>query len=292
VRRQGASQGNAFVAAFEPYSVAPQLAGIEVNGASAGAKGPLAVTVIHQDGSTDHLYSAMEAAAQSSNGVKVNARLAFARVKDGRIQRLSLIGGSEFEGFHLRVRPATAGWTGQIENVNPETNAITTSKRLPVDGSLNGQLINFSGPGYSRNTAYHIAKVTGQGSGSRIHLDAPVVLGIGRVASVPDEQTLLSSIPHEYTHPETGRGDTGFLRGKEIRSDRGAHTHLRLAKYGVPMALTVESTAGFKPGDLFYYDDLQAGDDFEIDSLVTLTPDGKGNYHASGNTKVKFEAVR
>jgi hypothetical protein len=134
-------------------------------------------------------------------------------------------------------------------------------------------VIYFSNPGYTRNTAYRIDKVETAETGSRIYLHATVGLGFGRVEAQPDAQTLTSSVPHEYANsvrrtpgwgsPGAGTG-SGFFKGKRIRSESGASTRIVSVRYGIPMTLTVEDSSGFKPGEVFHYDDLQPGDDFDV----------------------------
>jgi len=138
-------------------------------------------------------------------------------------------------------------------------------------------VIYFTNPGYTRNTAYRIDKVEKTEAGSRIFLHATTGLGVGRVESAPDARTLVSSVPHEYANsvrrspgwgtPGAGTG-SGFFSGKRIRSASGAETRIVSARFGNPMTLAVESSAGFKPGEVFYYDDIQPDDSFVIPGVI------------------------
>ncbi len=163
--------------------------------------------------------------------------------------------------------------TGWVTAVDTENNAVTTSAALPEDGSLNGAVIYFTNPGYSRNTAYRIDRIEKAGAETRIYLHATVGLGFGRVEAVPDARTLTSSVPHEYANSVRRANGSGFFNAKRIRSASGAVTRIVAVRYGVPMTLAVESSSAFKPGEVFYYDDIQPGDTFDIPLVSFLSRD-------------------
>ena len=309
-RRRGENLRSEFIAAIEPHSGRSRIKSVErIDLTPAdGAVAPVAVNVIGLDGVVDYIFSAGDdAPRRTPNGILFAGRFAHIRVRNGDAEAVSLAGVKELSGpgwdllknppspAHSPTRGETLGggdlynslkslaagehkqpsvpeWSGTIDAVDTENNVVTTTAALPADGTLNESVIYFNNPKYTRNTAYRIAKVERSGAGSRIFFHASTGLGIGRVGTVPDGRTLTSIIPHEYANSVRGANGSGFLSGKRIRSASGASANVASIRYGNPMSLTVDSTAAFKPGDIFYYDDLQPGDSYEILNLVYILP--------------------
>ena len=287
-RRGGENLSSRFVAAIEPYGSAPSVEKVEclAVGGDDLAVVPVAVKIQHGGGMTDYVYSADDAVSRTAGGMSWAGRFVHARFQAGRLLGLHMTGASEFRGAGVSVALPAASWTGEVSDVDIERQIVTTPARLPVDGSLAGQVIVFAGGRYSRSTAYRISRVEAGASGSRIHLHATAVLGRGEVGEVRGDTVLTSPVHHEYARSPNGRSnDTGFFQGKRIRSSSGAMTRIVKAQYGAPMVLTVESTKGFKPGDRFYYHDLQPGDRFEIACTWWAQRLPSGGYRTGGNTK-------
>jgi Heparinase II/III-like protein len=281
-RRKGEDLRSEFIAAVEPYGAAPQVLTVErlPLEPAAGEVAPVGVKVTRRDGTVDFIFSAGDdTLRRTPDGITLAGRFVHARTRDGKLEGLTLAGVKGFSGFGTSWKPEAAVDQGKITAVDVEKNVVTTAAALPADGSLDGAVIYFSNPGYTRNTAYRILKVERAGTGSRVFLHATVGLGFGRVEAVPDARTLTSSVPHEYANsvrrsPGWGTAvarstGSGFFDGKRLRTASGAATRLVSVRFGNPMTLIVESAAGFKPGDAFYYDDIQAGDSFDI-PLVTF----------------------
>jgi hypothetical protein len=270
-RRRGENLQSEFIAALEPYGAAANVLSVErvPLEPAAGEIAPVGVKIRRRDGAVDYVFSAGDdTPRQTPDGIKVAGRFVHARVKDGRLEGLTLAGVREFSGFGKTVKSEAAARRGQVGAIDVEKNVVTTSAPLPTDGSLDGAVVYFTNPAYSRNTAYRILKVEKAGPGSRLFLHASVGLGFGRVEAAPDGHTLTSSVPHEYANSVRRGSGSGFFNGKRIRTAAGAATRLVSVRYGIPMTLTVESSRGFKPGEVFYYDDIQPGDTFEI-PLIT-----------------------
>ncbi len=262
------------MAVLEPYGETPQIKSVE-------RLNPNGVKITRSDGVTDFVLFH----AAQTDSLRYSGKFALARVKDGQMISLALVGGKEFAGFGWRVKPQSDGWSGTVSAVDVMNNVITTTAPLPTDGSLNGHIIIFSHPRYSRTTAYRIVRVESTGNQRRVHLHSTVVLGKGQVDKVVDAQTLTSLIPHEYARSVQRSGDSGFFRGKRIRAASGASTNVVGMSYCQPMTLKVVNTQGFKSGDVFYYDDVQAGDHFEIATIVSLTQTAPNRYRLSGNVR-------
>lgn len=273
-RRRGENLASEFIAAIEPCGAAPLVQSVEriPLEPSAATITPVAVKITRRDGIVDYVFSAGDdILRRAPNGIEVAGRFVHARVKDGRLDGLTLAGAREFTGFGRTIRPEQFSRRGTIASLDVEDNAVTTSTPLPADGSIEGAVITFMNPGYTRNTAYRVAKIEKAGGGSRIFLQATTGLGFGRVEAVLGGGVMTSSVPHEYANSVRKGKGSGFLGGKRIRTAAGAATRIVSIRYGIPMTLTVESTAGFKPGEEFYYDDIQPGDSFEI-PLIKFVP--------------------
>ena len=308
-RRRGENLRSEFIAAVEPHGGKSGIKSIERLDLSPadGAVAPVAVKIVLLDGVTDFVFSAADdKPRRTPEGMAFAGRFAHIRVRNGRTEAVTVVGVKELvgpSGEHLQgalsghcdraerpkqshsVRkrkevaalpadgcdePSVSEWSGTIDSVDTEKNVVATTVALPAAGTLNGSVIYFTNPKYTRNTAYRIVKVERRGAGSRIFLHASSGLGIGRVGAIIDGRTLTSIIPHEYANSVRGGNGSGFLNGKRIRSAAGASTNVVSIRYGNPMVLAVDSTAGFKPGDLFSYDDLQPGDSFEILNVAFL----------------------
>lgn len=291
-RRKGENLRSEFIAAVEPHGGRSRITGIERLELSPpeGAVTPVAVKISGADGVVDYIFSAADdTLRRTSDGFSFAGRFAHVRIREGEVEAVTAAGVRELSGpgwdlaktarsaaFRApspsppagsHVQSFVHGWSGTIDEIDPDRNMVTTKATLPVDGTLAGSVIYFGNPVYTRNTAYRILRVERSGGGSRIFLHASVGLGIGRVGSIIDGQTLTSVIPHEYANSVRGGNGSGFLNGKRVRSAPGAATAIVSVRYGNPMTLKVASTAGFKPGDMFFYDDLQAGDSFAVPAI-------------------------
>ncbi len=292
-RRRGENLASEFIAAVEPHGGTVRIRSVERIDLSPrdGSIAPVGVRVNGSNGVIDYVFSSGDDIVRHGpEGISFAGRFAHIRVRNGQTVAVTAAGVNELTGPWPNLPPSAPsaefldpqktarplstagtdvwGWSGTIDSVDTENNAVATSAALPTDDSLVDAVFYLDNPKYSRNTAYRIKKVEKAGNGSRISLHASVCLGIGRVASVVDDRTLMSDIPHEYANSVRGGNGSGFFQGKRIRSASGAGTVVVSIKYGNPMALIVESTKGFKPGDTFYYDDLQPGDNFEILNVV------------------------
>lgn len=259
-RRGEAGLASEFVAAIEPHGAAPVIRSMErlaVEGPDSAVPA-VAVRIERKDGATDYVFSSGDAERRQAGGMTFAGRFAYVRTVGGKAVAVSLAGAKEFSGFGVRIAPPRDAWRGAVSKV--EEDSVTTSTPLATDGSLNGAFIVFGNARYSRTTAWRIERVTASGAMRRIHLGKPVTLGRGQVGKIVDAQTLTTVIPHGYARTVTGN-DSGFFTGKRICTQAGACTTVRGFVQGV---LTVDDSSAFRPGDVFRYYDLQAGDTFEI----------------------------
>jgi hypothetical protein len=239
-------------------------------------------------GGQDYFYSALDDKTRSGSGLSFGGKFVFARAKDGALAALYFIGAREFRGFGWRVKPETTGWEGTVGSVDLEGSALTTTADLPDDGRLDGALITFSNPAYSRTTAYRIAKIARESGRTRIFLDESVVLGKGEATEINGPRSLVSRIPHEYARSVT-RQESGFFRGKLIRGESGTETRIVRTTPGKALELEVEDAAAFEPGEIFHYIDIQKGDRFRIDAVGRLErlPSGEYRYASTAAADIR-----
>ncbi len=161
--------------------------------------------------------------------------------------------------------------------------AVTLDQKWPSDGRYVGNPVTFHGGGYSRNTAYTIKKIAGKRLTTG---QAGTILGQGTVTVVKDAHTLLTKVPHEYARPVTRKRPSGFFQRKLLRSvDGKAETHIRRIRFGSQgtMAMEVDSTEGFAPGQRFRYHDIEAGDTATVHHFLSITRVGERGYAVRAN---------
>ena len=291
-RRKGQNLESQFAAVIEPNDGTSRIGNVErfsLTGQAADIP-PVALSIAKRDGTTDLVYSSADTVARRAGDFTFAGRFIHAQLKEGKLVALSLVGARQFQGIGWRVQPQHDSWEGPVSAIDYESSVITTLARLPTDGSLSGQIIVFDNPHYSRTTAYRIVDVEVSGGKTRIHLDGALLLGQGMVGAIKDAQTLTSLIPHEYARTVNGKAGSGFFRGKRIRTDTGATTGIVSTRYGQPMSLTVQNTAGFHAGDVFHYDDVQPGDHFTIILTASLAQTAPGRYDFRGQAKADLQS--
>jgi hypothetical protein len=290
-RRKGPDLDSQFAVLLEPNDGSSRIGKVERLSLT-GPAGPIpamALRIARQDGVTDLVYSSADTNVRQVSDFTFAGRFIHAQLQNGKLRALSLVGANQFQGLGWRVHPACDAWEGQVIAADYESNSITTSTPLPADGSLNGQIILFANPRYSRNTAYRIVGIERAGAQSRIRLDGTLLLGKGLVDAIKNASTLTSRIPHEYARTVNSKGGSGFFRGKRIRTAVGATAEIASVVYGQPMTLTLDSTKGFRAGDVFSYDDVQPGDQFTIILSASLAPTSTGQYELRGLSAAELE---
>ncbi|MGQ9732768.1 MAG: heparinase II/III domain-containing protein [Candidatus Zipacnadales bacterium] len=252
---------------------------------------PAGVVVFLKGERRDVLLSAANAqAARVFMGEGLSARLegAFAHVRmEAEAPReLHLVAAKNLTFDEYEVSCATAEYAGTVTEVDERNAVVETAVRLPTDGRLNGQLILFENPLYSRNTAHRIDHVELAANGSRIVLESPsLILGTGILEDDPQSDTeFVSLLAHEYARSDSTTG-TQFFSGKFIKGEGFATRILRTA-FEQLMRYEVESTEGMTTGDEFVICDVQRGDDFRIPTLAYLRWEDEGRIVGGGTTHV------
>jgi len=151
---------------------------------------------------------------------------------------------------------------------------------VTVTGNLAGldidrhNAIVFDNPAYSRNTAYRIESAASAGPGAwTLQLTETTVLGKGVVSEINEtSRTLISAMTHEYLRPANRRGSTRYMDGKRIVREDGKIATVTSTTHVHPLQVRVDDVDGFEVGDVFYYEDLQPGDTFEVIQQVNAKP--------------------
>ena len=168
-RRQG-EEGltSTFVSLYEPYRETPVIRSVERVECGQDAEGfdAVAVRVELMDGATDWLLSARGAASITVPGGPIfNARLAGLRLRDGEVERASLISGTELALGEFRLTTEAPALTGTIMRMDRDLiddGRIWVEAELPTGDTLVGQQIVIENDG-ARNACYTIERVERDG---------------------------------------------------------------------------------------------------------------------------------
>ena len=283
-----------FIAIREPFG--PESAGgsepfIERVERAPASDGAVGLTVHRVDGRSDRfVYLGMPAGQAISGEAELDGCFGHLLRDGDRIVQAHLIGRSlRAPGFELEL--GTGVHAGTVVRLDHERNLVTVDGALPTDGRLDGSIVQFSHPAYSRNTAYTIHRVLKDGDRTVIDLGVQrTVLGQGTVQEGSVDATgMVSLAPHPYAQGMRNSG-VDFLSGKGVVSADGRHrTRLTsLTSTGQSAQLQVESTQGFSAGDRFSYLDLSPGDTFAIHNRATLLSDDPGGVRVRATDDVRI----
>ena len=297
-RRTGTDLSSCFVSLWQTATgtMPPAISTIRRidTGTSLNAKASFALAVSHADGKRDiwAINPTPDATVNARDGdIPVTFRGSYAIC---RLQGAQLLAAHLLDAKTLEI----AGWTITLDSPSrsasitglPDGAAVGVEATWPDDGRYNSGPLYITNPHYSRTSPYTIDHV----AGNRVFLEqTDTILGLGTVHEIPDAITLLTRIPHEYARPVTRRGPTGFFRGKLLRTDDGsAASHIRDVTFGNPMAIRVDSTAGFKTGQPFRYHDVQPGDTATVHHYLALNHLSDNTYQLQTNTDVTLTAPK
>jgi len=258
-----------FVTVWEPYRKESTIATVEeiVSDEDQGSSWPaVAVRVMHKDGSVDLLYSAADDIRRTYGNITIAGRLARITSKRDGLVIAETVGLSylmpEADRDPVPLNPTI---NGSIVRVDVDKGIVETNVEFPDISFWNQTVITFSNPRYSRSTAYQIKAVESLTTGTRIQLTEDCVLGRGVVENVDETSSIIQSlISHEYAKTVGRRGDSEFFKGKRLVSEAGQVARVESISGGQPMEIYVNSAKGFKKDDIFVYEDIGAGDTFEI----------------------------
>jgi hypothetical protein len=213
---------------------------------------------------------------------------------NGKTVALNMIGLDHANLFErAEIKLPQASFVGTLTKVDYARSLVHTTAKLPTDGRLNGAVIYFNNPGYSRNTAYRIAGISADRNGSVIDLGgASMVLGLANLDDDPlDEHTITTLNPSEYSRA-LGRPDSHFFHGKLLASEDGkVQTTIRATHFAQPFVINVDSARGLRKGMKVYYYDLRQGDSFVIYNACSLESAEAGAMRLTSTADVKLQAA-
>jgi len=242
------------------------------------AEGALGLRISGTDGIEDYVFSALDDARRTyDEGFVVAAPFARMRTDaQGQVLQANVIGGPRLTGRGLTIELQPSAWTATVVEVDEANREVVLDAVLPDDGRLTGAAVYFSNPEYSRNTAYHVDRISVADGRSRLRVrESSFILGKAVVEDDPiDAHTISSLVPHDYARP-MGRPappEADFFAGKLLQSNDGAfETIVRQAIYAQPLQIKVDSAKGVVPGQELFYWDLRPGDRVLIQAHATLT---------------------
>ena len=239
--------------------------------------GAAALSVKLVNGLVDRFIYSGEPCSTISGQIALDGCFSRIRTDADQVVAADLVGKAlEAPGFAMEL--ATGAHRGRIVRVDYQRNLVYVDAELPTDGRLDYEVVAFSNPAYSRNTAYTIRGIRREGDLSVIDLGPQrIILGLGTLDSDPPSDTVMTSLtPHEYAKGLVP-GGTEFFQGKLLaNADLSTQTHITKLKSEQPLEINVASTAGFSEGDTVYYMDLQAGDEFTIRTRASVRVDETG----------------
>lgn len=245
---------------------------------------PVGVAVARKNGDVDLFFSDDNAESpgvytMGAGAIQVAAAFAHVRLSGDALRQADIVQGTRLAAAGAILAPQTAAYSGTIDVCDYPAHAFVTAAPLPTDGRLEGRIIHFDNPRYTRSTSYRIARVEPAAAGVRVLLSAPTTLGKVQLDDdPPDDHTITSLIPHEYCRC-LQRNSAGFFDGKLLRAvDRQWQTHVAATAFGQPMSLSLDATAGLHRDDILEYCDIQAGDTFTIPTQASLIWLAEGRY--------------
>ena len=211
-RRQGEEGlSSTFVSLYEPYRETPVIRSVERVACGQDAEGfdAVALRVELADGAVDWLLSARgDATIEVPGGPSFSGRFGWLRLRDGGVERASLIAGTELSLGEFRLSTDAPAFTGTIARMDRdmvEDGRIWVDTELPTDGTLVGEQIIIDNDDV-RNACYTIEGVERDGD--------LTMLSVGKVSFVRDfvdrndyslgyvfnfEEGATFSIPHHVT---------------------------------------------------------------------------------------------
>lgn len=258
----------------------------------ASPAGTVAVEVKHVTGSSDLLfYNPKPGTVVNCPQAKLSTDAYLARTTGNTF---NFVGGSRLKVGALDVKMPQGQLSGTISRVDYQTNRVYTNTKLPTDGRLNGALVYFNNPRYSRNTAYRIERVLPNASGSIIDLGrTSLILGFAELDDDPvDENTIATLNPSEYSRA-LRRPDSHFFHGKLLATeDLKLRTNIRATIFGQPFTIKVDSSKGFRKDQRVYYYDIQQSDSFTIYNTCSLQAQAGGTMLLTGNSNVTLNLAK
>jgi hypothetical protein len=176
LHRTGADNlSTTFASVIEPYQGHPFIKSVQRLD-TPGNKDAIAIRIELADGSVDHVVFTPTAAQSAApgrvhlpNGLTTTATLTHTRESNGKLQRATLIQGSDltYKDATLKAQPA---YTGKVLKMNEELAGggwLVVDTPLPTDATLVGQSIHIANSN-DRDATYTIRSLSREGNNTRI----------------------------------------------------------------------------------------------------------------------------
>lgn len=291
VRRKGDDLSSAFASVLQPYSGLNPGIDVERMAVKDDDGLPVGLHVDINNDIRDYILSSVNPAKEyefSTNGeiVRLKGRFAFVRTKHGKLCEALLIGGTHVSVSGITITTGISEYWGRINSVDYENCQIETTRELPTDGSLVGQIIYIGRRDYNHKSAYRIKSVTRKGGRFIIQLDTDTLV-LGKGFTSPDDEPGMHEV-HNIVPLEKSasciRTDTGYFRGKLIKGEDGRSSRIiNVLAAGGKRTILVPDASVFSKGKSLVIYDIQDGDIFEIPSFVHIVRENK-NLQAKCNT--------
>lgn len=289
LRRSGTALKSAFVSIVEPSEGAHPV--VSARRLECAVEGTVGIE-IKTTTSTDYILSSLapepvEFYTSDGKQISFNGRFGFIRVANGKVERGTLVGGTELKMGDYRLASEKAMYEGRIASVDYENAKVTLLPEGPLPNpphtgegisreshigegisrvSDTGEgIVYFSREGYSHSSPYRVASV----DGNVISLDGDLVLARGHIGNAkpaaPDAIANVVPLPRAIVV----RGKpSGYFRGKLIRNDLTHAVSNIIDVDNDQRTVHVTDPGKFAAGDSFTIFDLQAGDSYCIPAIV------------------------
>ncbi len=271
-RSDRAALSSQFVSFAEPYVGEPIVSSVRRLAPDRDAAEALAaVRIAARGGRVDYVFEAVRPAparayAFGSERVRFAGRFGVARLVNGRARLLALYGDGEIAAGGRTLRVVRGERRGRVAAVDMARCAALTDTALPADGSLDGCIVQFSNPAYSRRSAFVVRRVARVGAGSRIELKAAsLVMARGLVGRAASAANVIGNITPLDRERMVFRGRrTLYFQGRRILGpggeDWGRVVDVNLLNWHVTSSRAVHA----KVGERFQIAEIAPGDTFRI----------------------------
>ncbi|MGV3510083.1 MAG: heparinase II/III domain-containing protein [Sphingobacteriaceae bacterium] len=169
LHKAGENLRSTFVSVFEPYKKDPFIK--SVKRLDNGNGDNVSIKVEHFNGNIDYIvYNQSDKSLKLSNGITMDGKLGYIRVKQGKAARAFLVNGSEFKYSKMHLK-ADGMITGKVLKMNKQFEGggwILVDTVLPIDESLIGEQIMIA-TNSERDASYTIKKIEREGSLTRVY---------------------------------------------------------------------------------------------------------------------------
>ncbi len=281
LRRKGIDLDSSFASVLEPIEATNPVKGVSRLPVNEDSSSPVGIRISLEGGRTDYLLSTIDGSGTHQFGddpISLRGRLAFVSLQDSMPRKMLMTASRSVSAADWELTAECASHWGRVEAVDLEKCTITTARELPTDGSLVGQKVYIDRRDYGHKSCFGIRSVENVAGRYVIHLDTDT-LELGRGLVSPDEEPglheLKNIVPLERS-TSCQYTNTGFFRGRSVVGDDGATAQIiDVVAAGGKKTILVPDPSQFGKGhDLVIYE-IQAGDTFEIPTIVDVTVDGQ-----------------